>query len=122
MSFNEALTEITLAAGADLSAKQYFIVKVDSSGDAVLAGDGEAAIGILQNKPTSGDAATVAVSGVSKCEAGASITAGALVSSDASGNVVTAATGDIVLGKALASADDGDIIPVLIQTGHVIPA
>lgn len=120
MAYEESLQCITVPANADLSAKQYFFVKLTNSsgtGRAAVTGDGQSAVGVLQNKPdTAGDAATVGFSGVSKVSAGGSITAGQPVASDSAGEAVAAATGDIVLGVALKSADDGDIIPVLLDS------
>jgi hypothetical protein len=83
-------TDITLVAAADLSTKQFYGVKIDSNGKAALAAAGEFAIGILQNNPALGVAATVRISGASKGIAGAAITAGALVTTDANGKIVTA--------------------------------
>jgi len=119
LAFEEALRCISLPANADLSTKQYFFVKVTNSsgtGRAAVAGDGEHAIGVLQNKPdAANEVATIAISGVSKVSAGGTITAGQPVASDAAGEAVAAATGDIILGTALLSADDGDLVPVLLD-------
>lgn len=108
--------DFTLPAAADLSANQYFIVKVDSSGSAALAGDGEPAIGVLQNEPdAAGKAASIRFAGISKVVAGAAVSAGAQVAPNASGKAVTAATGKNILGIALAAASgDGVIIPVAL--------
>ena len=60
----------TFTANADLSAKQFYLVKVDTSADAtpanvVLAAGATAIIvGVLNNKPTSGQAAEVALAGI----------------------------------------------------------
>lgn len=85
-------------AGADLSTKQFYVVKLNSSGQIVLAGDGEMAYGILQDKPVSGAVGSVAVSGQSLAVLGATVAAGAKVAANASGQVVTATTGENVLG------------------------
>jgi hypothetical protein len=108
--------DFTLPAAADLSANQYFIVKVDSSGSAALAGDGEPAIGVLQNEPdAAGKAASIRFAGISKVVAGAAVSAGAQVTPNASGKAITAATGKNILGVALAAASgDGVIIPVAL--------
>ena len=106
-SYEEALRCVSVPANADLSTKQYFFVKLTNSsgvGRAAVTGDGESAIGVLQNKPdAAGETATVAFTGVSKVSAGGTITAGQPVASDASGEAVVAATGDIVLGTAMRS-------------------
>lgn len=119
MAIQQVLTEVNIPANADLSTNQYFFVKITNSsgtGQVALAGDGEFAIGVLQNKPSAaGDVAKVAISGIAKVEAGGSITAGDPVAVDASGNAVSASSGDIVVAVAVNSADDGDIFEVLLD-------
>lgn len=116
MAYEESLRTITLPAGADLSTKQYYLVKA-SAGTVVLAGDGEHAIGVLQNNPTSGQAATVAIAGVTKAYAGATIAAAAQVASNASGQAATATSAEIILGTNLStdSVASGDIFPLLFN-------
>ena len=118
MATENNLTSISLAAAADLSAAQYKIVQINSSGQAALANATSLTVGVLQNKPTAaGRIATVAVHGVCKCVAGGSITAGARLTSDANGNAVAASTaGDAVIGVALDSASSGDVFRMLVQT------
>lgn len=119
MAHEEALICITVPANSDLSALQYKLVTVNSSGRAALAGAGLAADGVLQNNPDAAErpAAVASVPGtVSKVYAGAAVARGALVTPDSSGRAVTAGTGDVVAGKALAAASGvGSIIPVLLK-------
>lgn len=69
------LETITLEAAADLSSNQFELVKVDSSGKAALcAAITDLPAGVLVNKPTSGQSATVVVAGRAKVKAGAAIT------------------------------------------------
>lgn len=105
----------TLVAGADLSSAQYSLVKVDASGQAVLAGAGEAAVGVLQNDPESGEAATIAIGGVSKCRAGGSVDEGN-VTSDASGKATADSGGSYVIGQALSAAGGADEFFTLLIT------
>lgn len=116
MSFEIPVLDISLDASTDLSAKQFFFIETSSSSEAALSGAGEVVTGVLQNKPdAAGKSASVRVYGVSKVTAGAAITAGAEVSSDANGKAATSTTGDYIVGIALeAAAADGDIIAVLI--------
>lgn len=86
-------TDITLIAAADLSAKQYFMVKVDSAGKAALAGAGDFCIGVLQNKPEAGQPATVRILGKTKVIAGGSLSAGAKLAADANGKAKAAVAG-----------------------------
>lgn len=123
MASYDNVSTFSLDAGADLSAKQYFFVKVGTADNAaVVCGDGENALGVLINAPLSGEPAAIANSGVVKVSAGGSITRGANVASDAAGEAVTAASGDYVLGIALEAADDGDIIRVAFDKNGVEPA
>lgn len=142
MAYDEILTSITLPAasgiasktgvsgvdtpvGSDHGGKQYFFVKVDSSGNAALAGGGtsEVVLGVLQNKPqVAGQAATVAVSGVSRVVLGTGgITAGTAVKVDANGNAVAVGTlatdlaAGVVVGVALKSGAAGAIVPVALK-------
>jgi hypothetical protein len=141
MALNENVGgTLSLPAGANLSAKQYFAVKLNSSGQVVTAGAGEAAIGILYNKPNAaGVIASVApLNGRKlKAKAGGAITKGALLASDAAGELVaatlattdtsdTGATGDAligshVLGVAIASAADGDTFQFLGLAMGAVP-
>ena len=121
MALDSNLTCVTLEAGGDLSAGQYRFVELasDAQVDLVAAAGGDA-VGVLQNDPSAaGRAATVAVMGVSKVVAGGTVAAGARVQSDASGEAITAASGDIVLGRALTGGVAGDVIEVLLVSTHV---
>lgn len=105
--------EIAQAAGADLSAKLYFLAKVDTSGNIVLAGDGEAALGVIREAAGSGKPVTVLTGGVAKVSAGGSFNAGVMVASDANGQAVLATTGEYSIGMALeASGGANEIVSV----------
>ena len=106
----------TYTAGADLSAAQFRFVTATARSVA-LTGAGEAADGVVINDPANGAAATVVVFGRVIVEAGDNITAGAEVASNAAGEAVEAATGDIVLGKALEAGVDGQLISIDFYKG-----
>ncbi len=119
---NVVSTMQAVTAAADLSAKQFFCVKLTAANAVNLAGAGEAIDGVLQNTPTSGQEATVWGAGsTTKAVAGAAITAAAFVTPDANGKVVTAASGDYIIGRAaIAAGADGEVISVYItQPGRV---
>lgn len=118
MSFqNPSHHTLSLVAAADLSAKQFCGVTVNSNGQAATADADDQVVGILQNKPASGQAATVAYGGVSKAICGGSVTAGNRVTTNASGQIVAATTaGDSVIGVALQTGATGDVIAVLIRS------
>lgn len=81
--------DVSYPAGADLSGKQYFAVDLNSDGEVVVAGAG-AFFGVLQNKPTEGQAATVRLRGKTKWLTASAMTVGAYVASDAAGKATTA--------------------------------
>ena len=75
-----------LKASADLSAKQYYFVKLSGAGTVdVCSGATDKPIGVLQNAPASGDAAAVCGLGVTKISADAAISAGALIGTSGDG-------------------------------------
>ena len=119
MATQECLTCITLEAGADLSSDQYKFVTL-SAGKAVLCSAAtDAPVGVLQNKPASGQAATVAISGACKLLAGATIASGDAVGTDASGTADPKAvtdTTEYVVGRALTGGASGEIVTALINT------
>lgn len=100
----------------DLSTKQYYIVKVDTSNaqSVVLAAAGtDPIVGVLQNKPAAGKMANVQILGTAKVIAGGSVTRGDLVTSDSNGKAVTTTTNkDVILGRALDTAASGDVFEV----------
>lgn len=106
----------SLLAGADLSAKQYYAVKVTAANTINLSGAGENALGILQNDPTSGQVATVMVLGESKAIYGGVVAAGANLKSDAAGKLVTAGGTDAVIAVAAEAGNANEIHTVYLVT------
>lgn len=117
MAIENLLHTITLPAAADLSASQFCFVKLDGSANAALAGAGEDAIGVLQNKPTAlGRAATIenGHGAITKLKVGDIVAIDADVASDSTGRGVTAVSGDYILAKAIeASTGANQIISVI---------
>jgi hypothetical protein len=96
---SQASTEITVPAGADLSASQYCAVDINSSGQAVLPSAGGRVAGILVNDPAAaGRGAEVGIAGVQVVKLGGTVAAGDAVKADSSGRAVTAGAGDIGFG------------------------
>lgn len=121
MAFEERLELVTAQAGADLSASTnlFKVVKLDANGNVVpVAAITDIPFGILQDTPKSGQAAPVAVGGIVKCTAGATIAAGAPVATMANGELQTAVTTQYVIGTARTSAVAGDVFPVNIDTAN----
>jgi hypothetical protein len=116
--------KITLVAGADLSAKQYYFVKINTSGEAVLcAAATDKPIGVLQNDPASGEEAVITVVGGSKVVASASIDEGALIGTTAAGKAGakvpgTDTTNYVVGSVILAAGADLEILTALINCSN----
>lgn len=100
----------TFVANEDLSTHQYKFL-VNSEGQLVARADtaGEATIGLLQTKPTSGRTASVRVDGKSRCFAGGTITAGANITVTASATATAVASGDYILGNAITGVASGGL-------------
>lgn len=136
MAFEESIRSITMVsddtlairtgvAGApgsptDNAGNQYRGVKVTGSRTVGLAtGTGDLCIGVLQNKPqVTGEAATVAIRGVSKVRAAGAVAAGAIVylTADGRGSATGTAGTTTQLGIAItAAAGANELFPVLLQ-------
>jgi hypothetical protein len=114
--YQENLSVVTLEAGQDLSTRQFCCVTVAADGQIDPTGAGALVDGILQNNPsTVGEAATVALGGISRVLAGGNITTGDLLASDANGRAVTATSGQEIFGKALGPGVNNQVIPVLLK-------
>lgn len=94
--------DLSAPASGDLSAKQYYPVKINSSGQLATCADGEHAAGILQNKPAAaGRAGSYRRYGESWVVGDGSITAGDYLAADSSGYASTATSGDEIFAQAL---------------------
>ena len=80
-------------AGADLSAKQFYAVKWSSGKIVACAGTTDIPIGILQNKPTSGETAKVCVFGLTKVNSDAALAQDDLIGTSADGQLATYVNG-----------------------------
>lgn len=110
---------ITLEASTDMSTYQYRFVVGNGNNTIALAGDGVAVTGVLQNKPTEGQAGSVVVDGVSKVKAhGSTVSAGDIIASSTVGMVKALEAGDYAVGRVLhgSSGSTGRVLTVLLQT------
>lgn len=117
MAWELPVLDLSLEAGADLSAKQFYLVKLDSSGRVVLAGAAERAIGVLQNKPLAGEAAQVRVLGVSKVISGYSFGVGTVLASDSAGKAVASSSAKPIGISLEAAGAANQIVSVLVIPG-----
>lgn len=100
---------VSIVAGADLRAAQYKAVAVGGT----IAAANDAAIGILQNKPNTGEGAAVAFAGHMKGVAGAALTAGNRVKVTTSGYLAAVASGDGACGKVLTTCTSGSTVEII---------
>lgn len=112
----------TAPAAADLSAGQYFGCKVDGAGRAARCDADDQMIGVQQNKPDAIDRATELMqTGVSKASAGAAVTQGAAVKTDANGQFIDAVSTDDAVGFAMTGASGINVIFSLLLVPHIVP-
>jgi len=110
---NFAFTVPVAAAGAS---NQYKLMTFDASGDAALASAGGDVEGVMQNTPAAiGDAAELWRGGITKAHAGAAVSIGDNIASDATGRAVTAVAGDSIVGVALTAAGAAGVIFSMLQ-------
>lgn len=108
-----------LLAGADLDAKQYYPVRLAATTAKtvlVAAAATAALIGILQNDPKSGEAASVVCSGLTKSVAGGAIAPGDMITVNSTGQcVATTTANNKVIGKAVTAATTaGDLFELIV--------
>jgi hypothetical protein len=123
MAFEEDVLDVSFKVATDLSAKQYYFVKLSADNTIVICnGATDSAIGVLQNKP---DGATieavgrVRIMGVSRVITGGVVGFGDLVGTDASGlGVAKTANKDKFMGIAVNGAGAGETASVLLHGGR----
>ena len=109
MAFEIPGFTFTRVAGADLSSSQYYFVKLSTTDTVIVcAAATDIPIGILQNAPTSGQEATIMVTGISKVSADAALAIGQLIGTAADGQAdaktVGTDTTEYVVGNVLVAA------------------
>ena len=110
----------TLTAAADLSAKQYYFVKLASATTVnVCTATTDRAIGILQNDPESGEQAVVRIFGISKVVADGTIAfnnvIGTSADSQADAIVPGTDTSVVTLGIAIQAASAGETFTMFLN-------
>jgi len=111
--------KITLEAGADLSSSQYNFVKLNSSGKAVeCSAVTDKPVGVLQNNPTSGQAAEIVVVGLTKVSTNAALAIGDLVGTSSDGQAAAYVAGTdttkYVVGQAMVTSGGADEITTIM--------
>lgn len=115
MTYEQPEFALSIVTAASFAASQYRFAKLDSSGKVIVGTAGASSIGVVQNKPISGEVAEIVTAGVTKVVAGGAIAAGASITSDSTGRAVTVGGSDSISGYALTAAQGaGELIPVLL--------
>lgn len=107
-----------LLAGADLSASQYLLVKLNASGAVVLCtASTDLPIGVLVNKPVANQPCELVVIGVTKVVAGAAISANTVIMPNASSQAIAWTATNTKSGKTLAKAAGGanELVEVFVN-------
>ena len=109
-------TYLSMIARENMENMQYKIVNVhDANGIKLRVAAGAGVLGVLNNKPKLGEHATVVVEGLTRCVAGATVTAGSFITVTASGTGTAVASGQYMLGKAITGCASGSNFQLLIQ-------
>lgn len=111
------LETFTAKAAADLDTVQYHLMRLSAANTVNVASQStnSGLCGVLQNKPKSGEHASVGYLGTARVMAGAAITAGKHITNNGSGRAVAVASGGMSCGRALEAAGaDGDIVDVIL--------
>ena len=124
MAYEKGGLILNFEAAADLSAKQFRAVKMATGGKVdIFAGATDVPIGILQNKPTSGQTAEVMVFGVSKVDSDAALAVGDILAGQTDGQLEVADSGDYIVGQCVfASGAAGDLASALITVPGIAKA
>ena len=118
MAFGNFNDPITFKAASNFADTQFHVVELTANADEVeltAAGEG---IGVVQNHPQSGEAATVVVAGVTKFIAGGAVAIGQRLTAAATGFVSIVTSGALPtksIGRALLGASSGGIGTMLLQ-------
>lgn len=114
----------SLLTGADLSTSQYLIGKFDSNGNVVTASaTTDKFLGIIDIVTATGSLAPVTLrllnsGGSFGVQAGGTVSRGDLLTTNSSGQAVTASSGNFIIGMAMEASTAADqIIEVLLYKG-----
>lgn len=106
MAFSGEFLATTVEAGADLRSLQFYAIALHDGNRAI---SGDEACGILQNKPNTGEGASVGFIGISKFSAGGAVSQGNKLKVDSNSTFIKAGSGDIIVGRALKTVTSGSI-------------
>lgn len=113
----------TFKSGADLSAKQFYIVKVSATNTVALASAAtDKLVGTIANKPAAATGASVEVAmrhggGTQRVILGDTVSLNDYLTADSAGKAIaTTTSGNVILGMALEAGVVGDVIEYMPTT------
>jgi len=112
MAVTQSRDNRTLIAGADLSGSQFLFAKLDAAADAVLCGNGDGTVGVIEVGAATGNACTVTHSGKVMVKCGGTVTIAGDVGIDAAGKAVDAVATDIIVGRAYEAGVTDQVIAI----------
>jgi hypothetical protein len=108
-----------LTASADLSAKQFHFVKLSAATTVdVCSGVTDKPIGILQNSPTSGQAAEICIFGITKVVSDGTTAAGNLIGTSSDGQAAVYTSSDTtkyICGQAIEAGAAGEVVTMFLN-------
>ena len=120
MATEQGVYDFTMPAREDLSEKQfYWVAGASDKGCELAEAADEDLMGLLQNKPASGRAGEVRRLGISKMLCGGTIAAWDKVTSNATGEGVTASDMERYGAIAMEAGVDGRVISVMMEFGYI---
>ena len=112
MAVTQSRDNRTIIAGADLSGSQFLFAKLDAAAKAILCGDGEGTIGVIEVGSAADNASTITHSGKVMVKCGGTVTIAGDVGIDANGKAVDAASTDIIVGRAYEAGVTDQVIAI----------
>lgn len=118
MSTEQATKLMTVTAAQDLTVADCLYHAVSLAG--TIVGSTSRVAGVLRMKASSGQQASVVYEGLTKVMAGATVTTlGYPLTVTASGWFIAASSGGASVGRALAAAASGDLIPAMVDFSNI---
>lgn len=121
MAYQKPLLEMSHEANADLSAKQFYFVKLATGGKVdVCSAATDKPYGVLQNAPTAGQTAVVCVIGCTKVNSDAALSVGNLIGTSGDGQADAKTPGtdttEYVVGQVIeASGAAGELATAVVN-------
>ena len=117
MAFESVIRVNSFVTAISYASKQFCFVALSALAATITNPTlGGYSIGVIQSNPASGEPGDVCVPGsITKVQCAGTFNAGDEISTDASGKCIAAASGDFVLGRALAAGANGSVVSILFQ-------